>query len=109
VVRQWLDRELAAGRVHELHRRPLLPGDALERTDGPTGLRAPRQLRGTENRRVLGHVRILDRDREVAAERRDLGRSPNAPRGEHRQARDVGAEEATEPTEPEVSRARDKE
>ena len=109
VVGQRLHREVAARAVQELHRSALAPGDAVERTDRPAALRTPRELRGTEDRGVLGHVGKLDRDRETTAERRDLRRPPDAPRRQHRQARHVGAEEAAEPTQAEVPRTLDEE
>ena len=69
----------------------------------------PRQLGGAEDRRVLGHVGKLDRDRKTTPERRNLRRAPNAPRGEHRETRHVRAEETTDPAQAEVARARDEE
>src|SRR6266581_4465946 len=45
VIGQWLDGELAARAVCELHGRTFPPGDTVQRPDGPPGGRATRQFR----------------------------------------------------------------
>src|SRR2546423_15273489 len=53
VVRERLHGDVAARAVAPQERRPLAPGDRVERADRPSCGRAPGELRGTENRGVL--------------------------------------------------------
>src|SRR5947207_214766 len=105
--RARLDRERSSRRVAELYRRALALRDGIQRADRPATRRAAGELGRAEDLRVFRHVREVDR--LTGAERRNLRRPADAPRAEHGETRHVGAEEAAQAAEAEVSRALDKE
>src|SRR2546430_6398947 len=107
VVRERLHGDVAARAVAPQERRPLAPGDRVERADRPSCGRAPGELRGTENRGVLRLIGV-HAPRGIHVVRR-LRRAAGAAGVKHAEARHVRAEVAVEAAEPEVARSLDEE